>query len=60
MPKWEELKPSIVFECEDAHAAYETLRDRGVEFTEGPTKMAWGTFAKFRDSDGNEFLLRGP
>ena len=36
------------------------LRDRDVESEEGSTKMSSGTYAKFRDPDGTEFLLRGP
>ena len=60
MPNWQELKPSIVFECDDIQRTYESLKNKGVEFTEGPTKMAWGTYANFRDTDGNEFLLKGP
>ena len=56
---WQELKPSIVFECEDIQTAWQTLKDKGVEFTEDPKRMAWGTYAKFRDPDGNEFLLKG-
>ena len=60
MANWQELKPSIVFECEDCHATYHSLKDRGVDFTEGPKKMAWGTYAKFHDTDGNEFMLKGP
>ena len=60
MSNWQELKPSIVFECDDVKTTYESLKDRGVDFTEEPDKMAWGTFAKFRDTDGNEFLLKGP
>lgn len=60
MPNWQELKPSIVFECDDIHTTYETLKGRGVEFVEEPKTMSWGTFAEFRDTDSNEFLLRGP
>ena len=60
MRNWQELKPSIVFECDDIHTTYESLRDRGVEFLEEPKRMAWGTFARLRDIDGNEFLLKGP
>ena len=59
MPNWQELKPSIVFECDDIQITYKSLKDRGVEFIDEPTKMSWGTFAKFRDTDGNEFLLKG-
>ena len=60
MPNWPERKPSIVFECDDIHATYDVLKDRGVEFTDEPRKMPWGTYAGFRDTDGNEFLLKGP
>ena len=60
MAGWRELKPSIVFECEDCHATYHLLKDRGVVFAEGPKKMPWGTYAKFQDTDGNEFMLKGP
>ena len=60
MNNWEEMKPSIVFECEDVQAAFESLKARGVEFVDDPMQMAWGTYVKFRDLDGNEFLLKGP
>ena len=60
MSNWEELKPSIVFECENIESTFQLLKGRGVEFLEDPKKMAWGTYARFRDPDGNEFLLKGP
>ena len=60
MRDWPKRKASIVFECDDIHSTYASLKERGVDFTETPTKMAWGTYAPFRDTDGNEFLLRGP
>ena len=60
MTNWEEMKPSIVFECRDIQAAFESLKASGVEFVNQPKKMAWGTYAKFRDLDGNELLLKGP
>ncbi len=60
MTNWRELKPSIVFECDDLAATHAAMSDRGVEFTEPPKKMAWGTYATFVDLDGNEFLLKGP
>ena len=59
MENWRELKPSIVFECEEIRTTYEELKERGVEFVGEPQKMAWGIFVKFRDPDGNEFLLKG-
>ena len=60
MSNWEELKPSIVFEYEDIESTFRSLQGRGVEFLEDPKKMAWGAYARFRDPDGNEFLLKGP
>jgi predicted enzyme related to lactoylglutathione lyase len=38
-------------------ATHAELSARGVEFTQPPTKQPWGTFAKFKDSEGNEFVL---
>jgi lactoylglutathione lyase len=59
MPNWSELKPSIVFECEDIQKAYEQFTAAGVEFLEEPKQMRWGTYARFKDIDGNEFVLKG-
>jgi predicted enzyme related to lactoylglutathione lyase len=57
MPKWEHLKPSVVFACEDAEVTCRDLAAKGVQITGQPRRMAWGTFAKFVDLDGNEFVL---
>lgn len=57
MEDWEQRRPSIVFGCEDTQAVFQQLAQRGVEFKQEPTKMAWGTFAIFVDPDGNEFVL---
>lgn len=43
--------------CDDVEATYRQLQRRGVEFVEPPTKQPWGTFAKFKDSEGNTFVL---
>ncbi len=45
------------FCCDDAHRTYEELKSRGVEFEGPPQKQPWGTFLKFRDPDGNQFVL---
>ena len=45
------------FACDDVEATHRQLSARGVEFVEPPTKQPWGTFAKFRDPDGNTFVL---
>ena len=36
---------------------YEELKERGVEFTGAPKEEPWGTFATFKDPDGNVFVL---
>ncbi|WP_409302974.1 VOC family protein [Peribacillus sp. SCS-155] len=55
----ENMKASIVFECDDILATYERLKENGVEMLGEPNKMEWGTFVQFVDEDGNQFLLKG-
>ena len=43
--------------CDDVDATFRQLQQRGVEFVEAPAKQPWGTFAKFKDSEGNTFVL---
>jgi predicted enzyme related to lactoylglutathione lyase len=43
--------------CDDVEATYRQLRERGVEFAAEPQKQPWGTFAIFKDPDGNQFVL---
>lgn len=43
--------------CDNVEATYRQLSERGVAFVEPPTAQPWGTFAKFRDPDGNTFVL---
>ena len=45
------------FACDNVEATYRQLSARGVEFFEAPTVQPWGSFAKFRDPDGNTFVL---
>jgi predicted enzyme related to lactoylglutathione lyase len=45
--------------CDNVQQTYEELKSRGVEFTQEPTTAPWGTFAKFKDADGNGFVLSG-
>lgn len=45
------------FACDDVEATYRQLRARGVEFTAEPTRQPWGTYATFKDPDGNQFVL---
>lgn len=45
------------FATDDVEYAYEKLKAKGVEFSSPPVKQPWGTFATFRDPDGNSFVL---
>ena len=48
---------NMSYECDDIDESYRTLRDRGVEFESPPKKECWGTYAIFKDSEGNKFVL---
>ena len=44
--------------ADDVQATYDQLSARGVEFTEPPQRMPWGSMATwFKDPDGNTFFL---
>jgi len=45
------------FACDNVEKTYDALVARGVEFTSAPKKEPWGTFATFKDPDGNQFVL---
>ncbi len=45
------------FACDDVDYTWRQMAERGVEFEGPPQKQPWGTFAKFRDPDGNTFVL---
>lgn len=45
------------YECADINATYEELKNRGVEFEGPPEKQPWGSYAMFKDSEGNRFVL---
>lgn len=47
----------IVFASTDVEKSYGELKERGVAFDGPPEKQPWGTFAKFKDSEGNQFVL---
>ncbi|MEV7289618.1 VOC family protein [Streptomyces sp. NPDC093252] len=44
---------SLIFSTDDCRATYESLRSRGVEFTEEPTERPYGIDAALRDPFGN-------
>lgn len=49
----------IAWETDDVQAVYQQLRDQGVEFTQEPKRAFWGGLeARFKDPDGNSFLLQ--
>src|SRR5437016_14142307 len=50
----------LVFACANVEDTYTELKERGVPFDGPPEKQPWGTFAKFRDSEGNQFVLGTP
>ena len=45
------------FGCDDVDYTYRQMSERGVEFEGPPQKQPWATFAKFKDPDGNTFVL---
>jgi uncharacterized glyoxalase superfamily protein PhnB len=50
----------MVLGMNDVQATYETLRDRGVKFSEPPTMQPWGMLqALFEDQDGNGYVVVG-
>ena len=59
MTNFAELKPSIVFNCENIDQVCVDLKTNGVMFSKELSAMGWGKFASFKDEDGNEFGLKG-
>jgi len=47
----------ICFRVDNIDETYKEMSGKGVEFTVKPTKEEWGTYAMFKDPDGNEFWL---
>ena len=48
---------NMSYTCDDIHKTHAELTKRGVEF-EGPLqKQPWGTYAMFKDSEGNQFVV---
>jgi catechol 2,3-dioxygenase-like lactoylglutathione lyase family enzyme len=55
------LQPGSAFNgalaCDNVERTYQELSEKGVEFVSPPAKQPWGTFAVFKDPDGNQFVL---
>lgn len=49
--------PPLVLAVEDCRTAYETLRAKGVEFTQEPVARYGGVDANFRDPSGNGWKM---
>jgi catechol 2,3-dioxygenase-like lactoylglutathione lyase family enzyme len=47
----------LTFWCDDVFATAKALQSKGVELAAEPKKEVWGTMAKFKDPDGNEFVF---
>ena len=43
--------------CDKLEKTYQELVAKGVEFITPPTKAPWGSFAVFKDIDGNRFVM---
>jgi catechol 2,3-dioxygenase-like lactoylglutathione lyase family enzyme len=50
------FSPATFF-CDNVQRTYDELASRGVQFDAPPKKEPWGHFTKFRDPDGNQFVL---
>jgi catechol 2,3-dioxygenase-like lactoylglutathione lyase family enzyme len=47
----------VTFRCDDVFATAKQMQAKGVEFISQPKAEQWGTFAMFKDVDGNQFVL---
>ena len=47
----------VTFHTDDVHAAYRIYKERGVVFLAPPQDEPWGSYALFKDPDGNVMVL---
>ncbi|MEO8125737.1 MAG: VOC family protein [Bryobacteraceae bacterium] len=47
----------LTFWCDDVFSSAKVMQSKGVEFVAEPQAAIWGTFAIFKDTDGNQFVL---
>ena len=45
------------FQVDNVEKTFEDLKAKGVEFVQEPKSEQWGTFAIFKDSEGNQLLI---
>jgi predicted enzyme related to lactoylglutathione lyase len=48
---------NMAFQDSDIQKTYEDLSAKGIEFVKPPTPQAWGSYALFKDSEGNTLCL---
>ncbi|MCU1334511.1 MAG: Glyoxalase/bleomycin resistance protein/dioxygenase [Bryobacterales bacterium] len=48
---------NVTFWADDVEGTVGELKSKGVEIVREPARAAWGTFAIFKDIDGNSFVL---
>ena len=48
---------NMSYTCNDIDKTYAELTKRGVEFEGPPQEQPWGTYAMFKDSEGNRFVV---
>jgi len=48
---------NMSYSCDDIQETYKGLKARGVEFEGPPQEQPWGTYAIFKDSEGNRFVV---
>ncbi len=48
---------NMSYQCDDIDKTYKELSARGVQFEGPPQKQPWGTYAMFKDSEGNRFVV---
>jgi len=47
----------IAFSVDNVEKTYRQLKENGVQFSKALTKVPFGTYAIFKDLDGNEFWI---
>ena len=50
----------LIFHTDDCQATYESLKEKGVEFTQEPVERFYGTDCGFRDPFGNPHRITQP